>query len=70
MWNPANPGNVSAWEQTKKAALAMDVIVQPAPVPGADQLDGVFALANSIHSPNRNRRARGVSLPHTSSRSS
>jgi putative ABC transport system substrate-binding protein len=43
MWNPANPGNVSAWEQTKKAALVMGVIVQPAPVPGADQLDGIFA---------------------------
>jgi putative ABC transport system substrate-binding protein len=43
MWNPANPGNVSAWEQTKKVALAMGVIVQPAPVPGPDELDGVFA---------------------------
>ena len=43
MWNPANPGNVSAWEQTKKAALAMGIIVQPAPLSHEGELDGVFA---------------------------
>jgi ABC-type uncharacterized transport system substrate-binding protein len=43
MWNPANPGNVSAWEQTKKVAPKMGAIVQPVPVSGSEELDGAFA---------------------------
>jgi putative ABC transport system substrate-binding protein len=43
MWNPSNPGNVSAWEQTKKVAPIIGVNVQPVPVRGPDELDGAFA---------------------------
>jgi putative tryptophan/tyrosine transport system substrate-binding protein len=43
MWNPTNPGNVSAWEQTKKVAPMIGVNVLPVPVSGADELDGAFA---------------------------
>ena len=32
MWNPGNPGNVSAWEQTRKVAPTMRLTVQPAPM--------------------------------------
>jgi putative ABC transport system substrate-binding protein len=35
MWNPTNPGNVSAWEQTKKVAPMVGVNVQAVPVPAA-----------------------------------
>ena len=43
MWNPSNPGNVSAWEETKKVARTIGVTVQPVPVRDADELDGAFA---------------------------
>ena len=42
MWNPSNPGNVSAWEQTKKVAPMMKLAVQPAPLSAAAELDGAF----------------------------
>jgi putative ABC transport system substrate-binding protein len=49
MWNPANPGNVSAWEQTKTVARVMGVMVQPVPVPGAAELDSAFARMTTKH---------------------
>jgi putative tryptophan/tyrosine transport system substrate-binding protein len=42
MWNPGNPGNVSAWEQTRKVAPTMRLTVQPAPMSAATELDGAF----------------------------
>jgi putative tryptophan/tyrosine transport system substrate-binding protein len=43
MWNPANPGNVSAWAQTQRVASTLKVTVQPMPVQSGDELDGAFA---------------------------
>jgi putative ABC transport system substrate-binding protein len=42
MWNPANPGNVSAWEQTKKVAQTIRLPVQPVRVASGDELEGAF----------------------------
>ena len=43
MWNPANPGNVLAAEETAKIGPMIGVSVQPLPVRGADEFDWAFA---------------------------